>query len=36
VTTNDFAKQLSKKTLTDEILEAMGRSSYPVPEAFEQ
>jgi len=36
VTTNDFAKHISKKTLTDEILEAIGRSSYPVPEAFEQ
>jgi CBS domain-containing protein len=36
ITAADFAKHLSKKTLTDEILEAMGRSHYPVPEAFEK
>jgi CBS domain-containing protein len=36
LTAADFAKHLSKKTLTDDILEAMGRSHYPVPEAFEK
>ena len=36
ITTTDIAKQLSKKTFTDEILEAIGRSSYPVPDAFEK
>jgi len=36
LTAADFAKHLSKKTLTDDILEAMGRSHYPVPEAFER
>ena len=36
ITAADFAKHLSKKTLTDDILEAMGRSHYPVPEAFEK
>jgi CBS domain-containing protein len=36
ITTADFARHLSKKTLTDDILEAMGRSHYPVPEAFEK
>jgi signal-transduction protein with cAMP-binding, CBS, and nucleotidyltransferase domain len=34
ITAADFARHLSKKTLTDDILEAMGRSHYPVPEAF--
>jgi CBS domain-containing protein len=36
LTAADFAKHLSKKTLTDDILEAMGRTHYPVPEAFEK
>ncbi len=36
ITAADFAKHLSKKTLSDDILEAMGRSHYPVPEAFEK
>ena len=36
ITTTDIAKQLSKKTLTDEILQAIGRDYYPVPDAFEQ
>ena len=36
ITAADFAKHLSKKTLTDDILEAMGRSHYPIPEAFEK
>ena len=36
ITATDFARHLSKKTLTDDILEAIGRSHYPVPEAFEK
>ncbi len=36
ITAADFARHLSKKTLTDDILEAMGRRHYPVPEAFEK
>ena len=36
ITTTDIAKQLSKKTLTDEILQAIGRTHYPVPEVFEK
>ncbi len=36
ITTADFARQLGKKTLTDDILEAIGRSHYPVPEVFEK
>ena len=36
ITSSDFARQLSKKTFTDDILEAIGRSSYPVPEVFEK
>jgi CBS domain-containing protein len=36
LTAADFAKHLSKKTLTDDILEAMGRTHYPVPDAFEK
>jgi CBS domain-containing protein len=36
ITAADFAKHLSKKTLTDDILEAMGRSHYPVPGEFEK
>jgi CBS domain-containing protein len=36
ITTNDFARHLSKKTFTDDILEAIGRSNYPVPEVFEK
>ena len=35
ITATDFARHLSKKTFTDDILEAIGRSSYPVPEVFE-
>ena len=36
ITATDFARHLSKKTLTDGILEAIGRSDYPVPEVFEK
>lgn len=36
ITSTDFARHLSKKSFTDDILEAMGRSSYPVPDAFEK
>ena len=36
ITTSDFARHLSKKTFTDDILEAIGRSNYPVPEVFEK
>jgi CBS domain-containing protein len=36
ITTADFARHLSKKTLSEDILEAMGRSHYPVPEVFEK
>ncbi len=35
ITATDFARHLSKKTFADEILEAIGRSNYPVPEVFE-
>jgi len=36
ITTTDFARHLSKKTFTDDIFEAIGRSNYPVPEVFEK
>ncbi len=36
ITTTDFARHLSKKTFTDNILEAIGRSNYPVPDVFEK
>jgi len=36
ITTTDFARHLSKKTFTDDILEAIGRNNYPVPEVFEK
>ena len=36
ITATDFARHLGKKTLSDDILEAMGRSHYPIPEAFEK
>ena len=36
ITVTDFVRYLSKKTLSDEILEAMGRSHYPIPEVFEK
>jgi len=36
ITTTDFARHLSKKTFTDDILEAIGRSNYPVPDVFEK
>jgi len=36
ITTTDFARQLSKKTLSDDLLEAMGRSHYPIPDVFEK
>ena len=36
VSANDFAKHLSKKTFTDDILEAIGRNNYPVPDVFEK
>ncbi len=35
ITATDFARHLSKKTFTDNILEAIGRSNYPVPDVFE-
>lgn len=35
ITATDFARYLGKKTLSDGILEAMGRSHYPIPEVFE-
>ncbi|MFA5363603.1 MAG: CBS domain-containing protein [Candidatus Bathyarchaeia archaeon] len=36
ITTADFAKHMSKKTFTDDLMEAIGRTSYPVPEVFEK
>ena len=36
ITVTDFAKHLGKKTLSDGILEAMGRSHYPIPDVFEK
>ena len=36
ITATDFARYLGKKTLSDDILEAMGRSHYPIPEVFEK
>ena len=36
ITAADFARHLSKTTLTDDILEAMGRRHYPVPAGFEK
>src|SRR5512136_2230676 len=36
ITTTDFARHLGKKTLSDDILEAIGRSYYPIPEVFEK
>ena len=36
ITATDFARHLGKKTLSDGILEAMGRSHYPIPEVFEK
>ncbi|MFC1486679.1 cyclic nucleotide-binding/CBS domain-containing protein [Thermoproteota archaeon] len=36
ITATDFARHLSKKTFTDDILEAIGRSNYPIPEVFEK
>jgi signal-transduction protein with cAMP-binding, CBS, and nucleotidyltransferase domain len=36
ITAADFARLLSKKTLTDDILEAIGRNHYPIPEEFEK
>ena len=36
ITATDFARHLSKKTLTDGLLEAIGRSHHPVPEVFEK
>jgi len=36
ITATDFARYLGKKTLSDDILEAMGRSHYPIPEVFER
>src|SRR3989304_6911308 len=32
ITATDLAKHLGKKTFSDDILEAMGRSHYPIPE----
>jgi len=36
ITATDFAKHLGKKTFSDGILEAMGRSHYPIPGVFEK
>jgi CBS domain-containing protein len=36
ITTTDFVRYLGKKTISDGILEAMGRSYYPIPEVFEK
>ena len=36
ITATDFARHLSKKTLTDDILEAIGRNHYPTPDVFEK
>lgn len=36
ITVTDFAKHLGKKTFSDDILEAMGRSYYPIPDVFEK
>jgi CBS domain-containing protein len=36
ITVTDFARHLGKKTFSDDILEAMGRSYYPIPEVFEK
>jgi CBS domain-containing protein len=36
ITVTDFAKHLGKKTLSDGILEAMGRTHYPIPDVFEK
>jgi CBS domain-containing protein len=36
ITSTDFARHLSKKTFADDILEAIGRSNYPVPDVFEK
>ena len=36
ITVTDFARHLGKKTLSDEFLEAMGRSHYPIPDVFEK
>jgi len=36
ITATDFARHLSKKSFTDDILEAIGRSNYPVPDVFEK
>ena len=36
ITATDFARSLGKKTLSDGILEAMGRSHHPIPEVFER
>ena len=36
ITVTDFARHLGKKTFSDGILEAMGRSHYPIPEVFEK
>jgi len=36
VTATDFAKHMSKKTFTDDLLAAIGRNNYPVPDVFEK
>jgi CBS domain-containing protein len=36
ITATDFARYLGKKTLSDDILEAIGRSHYPIPDVFEK
>ena len=36
ITAADFARHLSKKSWSEDISEAIGRSHYPVPEVFEK
>ncbi len=36
ITATDFARHMGKKTLSDDILEAIGRSHYPIPDVFEK
>jgi len=34
ITVTDFARYLGQKTFSDDILEAIGRSHFPIPEGF--
>ena len=36
ITVTDFARYLGQKTFSDDILEAIGRSHFPIPEGFEK